>query len=150
MEFLLQSKQPPSKLSKNLTLNRKPSCKSLRSFVPKLLLLLVKIFYCFCCRPPNEDSSWMDVFDNFMHEVCDQFDNMVISDDFNLPDILWDSIDSASGVNELAFIKTLHDHVLTQLNKKTHSWQQEKSCYKVSQQPRRPSGEIVGKNFIPR
>ena len=60
----------------------------------------------------------MDVFDNFLHEVCDQFDNMVISGDFNLPEILWDSIDRASGVNELAFIETLHDHLLTQLNKK--------------------------------
>ena len=43
---------------------------------------------------------------------------MVISADFNLPDILWDSIDSASGVNELAFIETLHGHLLTPLNKK--------------------------------
>ena len=43
---------------------------------------------------------------------------MVISGDFNLPDFLWNSIDSASGVNELGFIKTVHDHVLTQLNKK--------------------------------
>ena len=60
----------------------------------------------------------MDVFDNFLHEVCDQFDNMVISGDFNLPDILWDSIDSVSGVNELAFFETLHEHLLTQLNKK--------------------------------
>ena len=60
----------------------------------------------------------MDVFDNYLHEVCDQFDNMVISSDFNLPDILWDSIDSALGVKELAFIETLHDHLLTQLNKK--------------------------------
>ena len=46
----------------------------------------------------------MDEFDNFLHEVCDQFDNMVISGDFDLGDILWDSIYSASGVNELAFI----------------------------------------------
>ena len=38
---------------------------------------------------------------------------MVISGDFNLPDILWDSIDSASGVNELAFVKTFNDHPLT-------------------------------------
>ena len=60
----------------------------------------------------------MDVFDNFLHEVCDQFDNMVISGNFNLPDILWDSIDSAAGGKELAFIETLHDHLLTQLNKK--------------------------------
>ena len=86
MEFLLQSKQPPSKLSKNLNLNRKPSFNFLRSFLPKLLRLLVKEFF---YRPPNEDSSWMDVFDNFLHEVCDQFDNMVISGDFNLPDIFF-------------------------------------------------------------
>ena len=76
-----------------------------------------RILFCFCYRPPSEDPSWMDVFDNFLHEVCDQFDNMVISGDFNLPGILWDSIDSTSGVNEPALIETLHDHLLTQLNK---------------------------------
>ena len=203
--FLSQSKQSPSKLSKNLNLNRKPSCNSLKSFLPKLVRLLVKEFYsvfamvhplktqvgwmygwtkisatrseilhsgftifrrdrsdrggggvliaiktvsfeavkefkpeseaelqqleilfaeistltgqrilfCFCYGTPIEDPSWIDVFDNFLHEVCDQFDNMAISVDFNLPDILWDSIDSASGVNELAFIGTLNDHLLT-------------------------------------
>ena len=69
-----------------------------------------RILFCFCYGPHNEDPSWMD---NFLHEVCDQFDNLVISGDFNLPDILSDSIDSASGVNELAFIETLTDHLLT-------------------------------------
>ena len=84
-----------------------------------------RILFCFCYRPPNEDPSLMDVFDNFLQEVSDQFDNMVISVDFNLPDILWDSIDSASGFNELAFIETLHDHLLTCTTQyKTHSWQQ--------------------------
>ena len=78
MEFLSQSKQPPSKLSKNLNLNRNPSCNSLRSFLPELLRFLDKEFYCFYYRPPNEDPSWMDVFDNFLHGVYDQFDNMVI------------------------------------------------------------------------
>ena len=38
---------------------------------------------------------------------------MVISGDFNLPDILRESIDSTSGDNELTFIETLHDHLLT-------------------------------------
>ena len=84
---------------------------------PKITTLTgQRILFCFCYTPVDEDLSWMDVFDNFLHEVCDQFDNMVISGDFNLPEILWDSIDSASGVNELAFIETLHDHLLTQLN----------------------------------
>ena len=73
-----------------------------------------RILFCFCYRPPNENQSWIDVFNNFLREVFDQFDNMVISGDFNLPDILWNSIDSASGVNELALIDTLHD----QLNKR--------------------------------
>ena len=41
-----------------------------------------RILFCFCYGPPNEDPSWMDVFDNFLHEVCDQFDNMVNSGDF--------------------------------------------------------------------
>ena len=85
-----------------------------------------RILFCFCYGPPNEDPRWMDVFDNFLHEVCDQFDNMVISGGFNLPnlpDILWDSMDSASGVNELAFIET---RLLTCTHsiKKTHLWQQ--------------------------
>ena len=66
-----------------------------------------RILFRFCYRPPNEDPSWMDVFDNFLHEVCDQFDNMDC-----------DSTDSASGVSEVAFIETLHDHLLTQFNKK--------------------------------
>ena len=88
MEFSSQSKQPPSKLSKNLSLKRKLSCNSLRSFLPKLVRLPVKEFYSvFCYGPPNEDPSSMGVFDNFLHEVCDQFENMVISGDFNLPDI---------------------------------------------------------------
>ena len=54
----------------------------------------------------------------FCMKFVTNFDNMVISGDFNLPDILWDSINSASVVNELAFIETLHDHLLIQLNKK--------------------------------
>ena len=77
-----------------------------------------RILFRFCDRQPSEDPSWMDVFDYFLHEVCDQFDNMVISGGFNLPDVLWGSIDSASGVNELAFIESFNDYLLTQLNKK--------------------------------
>ena len=78
------------------------------------MLTFQRILFCFFYRPRNEDPSWMDVFDSFLHEVCDQFDNLVISGDFNLPDVLWDS---ASGVDELAIIKTLHGHLLTQPQK---------------------------------
>ena len=121
MEFLSQSKQPPAKLSKNLNLNRSEAeLQKLEITFAKIITLTGQIIlFCFCYRPANDDPSWMVAFDNFLHEVCDQFDNMVISGDFFfLPDILWDFLDSASGVNELASIETLHDHFLTQFNKK--------------------------------
>ena len=94
MEFLSQSKQPPSKLSKNLNLNRKSRCNTQLEIIFAEITTLTsqRILFWFCYRPPNEDPSWMDVLNNFLHEVFDQFDNMVISGDFNLPDILWDSI----------------------------------------------------------
>ena len=41
---------------------------------------------------------------------------MVICGDINLPNIAWDSVDSASGDNQLPFIEALHDHFLTQIN----------------------------------
>ena len=77
-----------------------------------------KILFCSCYRPPDSDSHWIDLFNIFLNQVCDQFDNMVISGDFNLPNISWELIDSCSGVNELAFIDTLNDHFLSQLNNK--------------------------------
>ena len=68
VELLSQSKQPPSKLSKNL---------NLESELPQLEIIFAeittltgqRILFCFCYRPPSEDPSWMDVFDNFLHEV---------------------------------------------------------------------------------
>ena len=41
---------------------------------------------------------------------------MVICGDINLPNIPWDSADSASGANELPFVEALHDHFMTQIN----------------------------------
>ena len=41
---------------------------------------------------------------------------MVISGDFNLGKIPWETPESTKGVNELAFVEALNDHYLTQLN----------------------------------
>ena len=56
-----QSKEPPLKLSKNLNLNRKPNCNRLRSFLPKLLRLLVKEFYSVFAigHPVKTQVGWM-------------------------------------------------------------------------------------------
>ena len=58
---LIAIKTAPSKLSKNLNLNRKPSCNSLRSFLPKLLRLLVKEFYSVFAmgHPMKTQVGWM-------------------------------------------------------------------------------------------
>ena len=65
------------------------------------LLLPVKEFYSVFAmgHPMKTQVGWM-----YSIIFCIHFYNMVISGDFNLPDILWDSIDSVSGINKLAFI----------------------------------------------
>lgn len=75
-----------------------------------------RILFCSCYWPPDSDPSWVHLFNLFPDQVCDQFQNMVICGDINLPNISWDSVDSASGANERPFIEALHDHVLTQIN----------------------------------
>ena len=75
--------EPPSKPSKNLNLNQKPSCNSLRSFLPKLLRLqywsnnfILFLLWATKWRPKLH---WIDVFDNFLHEVCDQLERGVFN-----------------------------------------------------------------------
>ena len=43
---------------------------------------------------------------------------MVICGDFNYPKISWDAPDTSRGVNEQAFVEALHDHYLTQIQRK--------------------------------
>ena len=75
-----------------------------------------KILFYSCYRPLDSHPSWVYLSNIFLDQVCDQFQNMVIGGDINLPNISWDSVDSASGANELPFIEALHDHFLTQIN----------------------------------
>ena len=75
-----------------------------------------KILFCSCYRPPDSDPGWIYLFNIFLDQVCDQFQNMVIGGDINLPNISWDSKDSASGANKLPFIEALHDQFLMQIN----------------------------------
>ncbi|XP_015756273.1 PREDICTED: DNA replication ATP-dependent helicase/nuclease DNA2-like [Acropora digitifera] len=43
---------------------------------------------------------------------------MVICGDFNYPKISWDAPDSSTGVNEQEFVEVLHDHYLSQIQRK--------------------------------
>lgn len=43
---------------------------------------------------------------------------MVICGDFNYPKISWDNSDTSRGVNEQAFVEALHNHYLTQIQRK--------------------------------
>jgi hypothetical protein len=49
----------------------------------------------------------MDKFKIFLDTICDLYENVVITGDFNLPNIPWRSIEKAVGINELSFLKLL-------------------------------------------
>ena len=75
-----------------------------------------KLLYCCCYRPPDADLSWTDTFNTFLNHACEQYQNIVISGDFNLPVIQWDEMDKTNSVNELLFVEMLNDHFLCQIN----------------------------------
>ena len=75
-----------------------------------------KILYCCCYRPPDADLPWADAFNTFLNCACEQYQNIVISGDFNFPKIQWDELDKTNGVNELLFVELLNDHFPCQLN----------------------------------
>lgn len=75
-----------------------------------------RILFCSCYWPPDSDPSWVHLFNIYLDQVCNQFQNMVICGDTNLRNISWDSVDSASSANELPFIEAPHAHFLTQIN----------------------------------
>ena len=73
-----------------------------------------RLLFSSCYRPPDAD--WMGKFNKFLDHACDQFQNIVISADFNLPNTSWDLTLNTSGVNEVNFIDILNDHFLIQVN----------------------------------
>ena len=77
-----------------------------------------KILFCSFYRPPDLDLCWVNLFNNFLDWFCEDFDNMVICGDFNYPKISWDASDTSRGANEQAFVEALHDHYLTQIQRK--------------------------------
>jgi hypothetical protein len=76
----------------------------------------MKLLVASCYRPPNEDQTWMERFNNFLGGVCSNHANIVLAGDFNLPQISWNSPETTTGVSESTFIELLHDYFLVQLN----------------------------------
>jgi hypothetical protein len=70
------------------------------------------ILFSSCYRPPDAQRTWTSILNTFL----DQFKNVVISGDFNLPNISWDATLNASGANEVNFVDILDDHYFTQVN----------------------------------
>ena len=50
-----------------------------------------KILFRSCYKPPDVNISWSDEFNDFLNNICDQYENLLIVGDFNLPNISWDS-----------------------------------------------------------
>ena len=43
----------------------------------------ITLLFCSCYRPPDSYPSWVYLFNIFLDQVCDQFQNMVICGDIN-------------------------------------------------------------------
>ena len=56
------------------------------------------------------------MFNTYLGEAGDQFDKLVISGDFNLPNISWNNNFRTTNANGQPFIEVLNDHFLTQAN----------------------------------
>jgi hypothetical protein len=76
-----------------------------------------KTLFCSCYRPPELGTSWADSFNTFLNLACDNFNNIVLCGDFNLPGIPWDATASVAGASELLLVEALNDHFLSQINK---------------------------------
>ena len=63
-----------------------------------------KILFCSFYRPPDLDLCWVNLFNNFLDWVCEDFDNMVICGDFNYPKISCDAPDTSRGAIKLKLL----------------------------------------------
>ena len=57
----------------------------------------------------------IDIFSSFLDQVCDQFDKIVVSADFNMPHISWSNESDIPIITD-SFIETFNDHFLTQVS----------------------------------
>ena len=48
-----------------------------------------KLLVASCYRPPNEDKTWLERFNNFLDGICSNKANVILAGDFNLPQIPW-------------------------------------------------------------
>jgi hypothetical protein len=71
---------------------------------------------CSCYRPPDSGSNCLDMFNIYFGEAGEQFDKMVISDNFNLQKISWNNNFRTTNANGQPFIEVLNDHFRTQAN----------------------------------
>jgi hypothetical protein len=78
------------------------------------------LLICSCYRPPNSNDNWLKDFKYFLSVIRDQYDDVIIAGDFNLPDINWqNSGDDATKASTSEFSEILKDFFLSQLN--THT-----------------------------
>lgn len=47
----------------------------------------------------------MKKFNIFLNNIADQYDNIILAGDFNLPQIFWEQTVQASGTNDRRFIE---------------------------------------------
>ena len=75
------------------------------------------LIVCSCYRPPNSNEAWLTEFNNFLADICNNYDNVILAGDFNFRNIDWQSdIDVPTKGTSCEFLEILKDYFLTQVN----------------------------------
>jgi exonuclease III len=63
----------------------------LKVFVKLKLNSNSHLIVCSCYRPPNSNEAWLTEFNNFLADICNNYDNVILAGDFNFRNIVWQS-----------------------------------------------------------
>ena len=75
------------------------------------------LIVCSCYRPLHSNEAWLTEFSNLLADIRNNYDDVILAGDFNLPNINWHSdTDVTNEGTSYEFLEILKDYYLTQVN----------------------------------
>ena len=75
------------------------------------------LIVCSCYRPLHSNEAWLTEFSNLLADIRNNYDDVILAGDFNLPNIIWHSdTDVTNEGTSCEFLEILKDYYLTQVN----------------------------------
>ena len=75
------------------------------------------LLVCSCYRPPNSNGNWLTEFNNFLGDIRNNYDDVILAGDVNFPNINWQcDADVANEGQCHEFSEILKDYFLSQIN----------------------------------